>query len=481
MKKKWIRGTVILIVSSFIVKALSFFYKIPYQNIMGDVGFYVYQTVYPLFSVLALMSTYSIPLVTSELLIQGASLNALLKGFVRRFMPIGLMFFFFSPLVAKAFNDRAFTPFFILLSIVVLLTPFLGSYRGSLYCHEETIYKVGIANFIEQAVRVFFIGIALFLFIQGVVTDVYHVAFLSYGAFVLGLLMAFVYLLVTKKKGIETKEAEKTPFFAPSYRRMWILTLSASLLLLINLMDGLTMTRRLEPLVGFDEARRLKGVYDRSLPLIQGALFFVSPLITSYVPYLKKNGKPDRELVEMVLLFALPATVGLFLIYPQLHVLFFRDLVEMASLRLNLLMILLYSLVLSLFAVPCERMMADYVFTVIALGIKYAMNTVLIPHYRLIGAIFGNLSALFSLVFFLLARRWHILRLSHSNLIKILSSALVMGLVVWGIERTPLVYPLVLQVVIGIIVYFVLVWLLNPINIRQDIMAFFRKKGKGSA
>ena len=48
MKSGWMKGTMILTITAFFVKLLSLLYKVPYQNISGDEGLYVFQQVYPL-------------------------------------------------------------------------------------------------------------------------------------------------------------------------------------------------------------------------------------------------------------------------------------------------------------------------------------------------------------------------------------------------------------------------------------------------
>ncbi|RSU08920.1 hypothetical protein CBF29_12730 [Vagococcus elongatus] len=43
-----IRGTYFLAATSLIVKILSAVYRVPFQNIVGDEGFYIFQQVYPI-------------------------------------------------------------------------------------------------------------------------------------------------------------------------------------------------------------------------------------------------------------------------------------------------------------------------------------------------------------------------------------------------------------------------------------------------
>ncbi|MFB8736447.1 oligosaccharide flippase family protein [Bacillus sp. SL00103] len=41
------QGAVILTIAGLLSKVLSAVYRVPFQNIVGDTGFYIYQQVYP--------------------------------------------------------------------------------------------------------------------------------------------------------------------------------------------------------------------------------------------------------------------------------------------------------------------------------------------------------------------------------------------------------------------------------------------------
>ncbi|GAJ27396.1 stage V sporulation protein [Liquorilactobacillus sucicola DSM 21376 = JCM 15457] len=45
------KGTAILTVASVIAKILSAFYRIPFENLVGNTGFYIYQQVYPIYGI----------------------------------------------------------------------------------------------------------------------------------------------------------------------------------------------------------------------------------------------------------------------------------------------------------------------------------------------------------------------------------------------------------------------------------------------
>ncbi len=61
------RGAIILTIASFVTKVLSAFYRIPYQNIAGDIGFYIYQQIYPFYGFCLILATYGFPVIISKM------------------------------------------------------------------------------------------------------------------------------------------------------------------------------------------------------------------------------------------------------------------------------------------------------------------------------------------------------------------------------------------------------------------------------
>ena len=66
-EKNILKGTLILTFAALLIKILSAFYRIPFQNIVGDIGFYIYQQVYPFYGIAVALSTYGFPVVISKL------------------------------------------------------------------------------------------------------------------------------------------------------------------------------------------------------------------------------------------------------------------------------------------------------------------------------------------------------------------------------------------------------------------------------
>jgi len=85
-----IQGALILTIAGIISKILSAFYRIPIQNLTGDLGFYLYQQIYPFIAIVIILTLYSFPAAISQM---GAALGH--KKHDRRFflLPNLLLYF----------------------------------------------------------------------------------------------------------------------------------------------------------------------------------------------------------------------------------------------------------------------------------------------------------------------------------------------------------------------------------------------------
>ncbi|OTE88426.1 polysaccharide biosynthesis protein, partial [Escherichia coli] len=59
--KRTMEGAFILTIASFIAKILSAVYRVPFQNLVGDEGFYVYQQVYPIYGLAMTLALSGLP------------------------------------------------------------------------------------------------------------------------------------------------------------------------------------------------------------------------------------------------------------------------------------------------------------------------------------------------------------------------------------------------------------------------------------
>jgi PST family polysaccharide transporter len=65
--KRTMEGAFILTIASFIAKILSAVYRVPFQNLVGDEGFYVYQQVYPIYGLAMTLALSGLPQFISKL------------------------------------------------------------------------------------------------------------------------------------------------------------------------------------------------------------------------------------------------------------------------------------------------------------------------------------------------------------------------------------------------------------------------------
>ena len=78
-KQSFLHGTLLLAMSTAIVKVIGAFYSIPLNAIIGEVGFGYYSTAYEIYTVLLMISTAGLPVAMSRM-ISAASPEELSMG-----------------------------------------------------------------------------------------------------------------------------------------------------------------------------------------------------------------------------------------------------------------------------------------------------------------------------------------------------------------------------------------------------------------
>src|SRR5699024_2790236 len=67
---KLVRGALLLTLAGLVSKVLSAGYRIPLQNLTGDIGFYIYQQVYPLLGMALVFSLYGFPSAVARITVE---------------------------------------------------------------------------------------------------------------------------------------------------------------------------------------------------------------------------------------------------------------------------------------------------------------------------------------------------------------------------------------------------------------------------
>src|SRR5699024_8471072 len=113
---KMIQGARLLTIAGLLSKVLSATYRIPLQNLTGDIGFFTYQQIYPLIAMVMILGLYGISAAVSKITAERLAVS---KQNYFCFVYAPLFFFLFV--------------FFVFLSSFFII--FICSYTIKLYCN----------------------------------------------------------------------------------------------------------------------------------------------------------------------------------------------------------------------------------------------------------------------------------------------------------------------------------------------------------
>ncbi|MBP1970370.1 PST family polysaccharide transporter [Virgibacillus natechei] len=405
-----VKGALLLTIAGLFSKVLSAGYRIPLQNMTGDIGFYIYQQVYPILGVALVLALYGFPSAISKMMVdlkaEGKNLS-----FTSFYIPIfiillginGALFlflFFNAPSIAGWVGDANLANTYRFAAFAFLLTPFSALLRGVFqgnYQMKPTAYsQIG-----EQFIRVFIIiTAAVVVAVQG--RDFYEVGQAAALASILGGATAILILALffIKEKPV-VRDTSKVPW---NYYIRTILTLGMvaalnhMVLLVIQFADTFTLIPSLMD-YGFTqmEAMEAKGVFDRGQPLIQLGTVLGSSFALALVPSISKQKlerDPDtfHHYISGAMLFsfylAVGATVGLIAIFPEANVLLFQNDKGTVDLQILVIAILLCSLAITASAIlqGLGYMKRTAGFILIAFFIKWICNQLLVPWFGITGS-----------------------------------------------------------------------------------------------
>lgn len=360
MGQSFVKGAAILGAAAFISKLLGVFYRIPYQNMTGDEGLYIYQQVYPLYSTLLVLATAGFPIAVSKLVSERLALGDT-YGAKRVFRlsstvltATGVFFFcvlFFGAETIAAWmgNPEMLTLPIKSVSFALLIVPTMSVMRGYFQGHQNMV-PTAVSQVTEQFVRVFTIIVAAYWVMSRGMDLVYAGAGAVFGA-VTGALAAFVTLLFywRRNQNMQRELAATATVDRAAYERESNATVVKRILYyaipicfgslvlpLLGLVDSFTVANLLERIQGLNslEAAALKGVYDRGQPLIQFSAFFATALSLAIVPAVSEAlAKGQHALVALraeialriTFLFGLPASVGLAVIAEPTNILLYEN------------------------------------------------------------------------------------------------------------------------------------------------------------
>ncbi|MBP2242590.1 PST family polysaccharide transporter [Cytobacillus eiseniae] len=428
----FLKGTLILTVAALIIKVLSAIYRVPFQNMVGDVGFYIYQQVYPFYGVAFVLATSGFPVVISKMYTEHIAKKG--KQDIQSFfiictmvlMAIGLSCFAFLYLgaewLAVQMNDPQLAPLLRMVSITFLIIPVIALFRG---------YFQGVGNMVptavsqvgEQLVRVLLIFLAAFVLIhQGY--DLYIVGSGAVLGSVIGgivsILILFLYYWMGKERPItkiqlgDFKDSGK--IVKSLLTQGLAICISSMLLILMQLADSLNLYAVLVT-TGLDseEAKELKGIYDRGQPLIQLGMVVATSMSLSLVPLITSEKLKEKQglihdkirlALQIGLFIGVGATVGLWSIMKQTNTMLFENSDGSNVLGVLSLLILFTSIIITTMAILQGLGIIYFpaMMVILGFGFKYLLNIILIPPFGTLGAAIASAIALCVIMMVLLYR-----------------------------------------------------------------------------
>ncbi|GAF17686.1 LOW QUALITY PROTEIN: stage V sporulation protein B [Bacillus sp. JCM 19046] len=341
-----IKGAFFLSLAALFAKILSAFYRIPFQNMAGDMGFYVYQQVYPFYGVITILALYGFPVVLSRQVAekkahgkQEEANELVLYSFLGIFLfslIVCVGFLFFARHIAVLIGDESLEPLMRVVGIGFLFLPLLSTLRGVGQGNEE-MEPSAFSHVGEQFMRVFAILIITYLLVD-YHANPYEIGIGAlYGSLIGSVIGCVILTVMTKGKlaTIRNWKLSVRSFFYHNlnlFKQSIFICLNALVLLLFQLVDVFTIVRLLQSVgVVEEQAFLTKGIYDRGQPLLQLGTILTTTVALALVPLLSKsialNKIRDAQMyrdvsMRMAVLIGGGATLLILLMEPINHMLF---------------------------------------------------------------------------------------------------------------------------------------------------------------
>lgn len=406
------QGAIYLSIAAIVIKILSAIYRIPYQNIAGDVGFYVYQQIYPIYGIAIMLSTFGFPVIISKLIGEREHEDdqIMKSAFISLFI-ISLFIFIIlylnASLLAEVMGDINLIIPLKAVSFIFFIIPLLSVLRGYFQGNGEML-PTAVSQVTEQVVRVFVILLLTYFFISNGYGPYVAGTGAAIGS-VIGGLVGFFVLLIFYKKQRQAVKRQRSRF---SFRLVKIIVIqgtmicfSSLILIIFQFVDSVTVLRiLLENGVAIDLAKVSKGVFDRGQPLIQMGTVITTSFSLIVVPLIAKvslEGRQDliRKYSSLALRISFfigaAASIGLVIIIEPTNIMLFKDSIDSVVLAILGMSILFTAVFLTSSAVlhGLNKVYVTVNHVIVGLIVKIILNVLLIPIFGTIGAAVATVSA----------------------------------------------------------------------------------------
>lgn len=369
--KQYAKGVMTLTLAMLFVKVLSMVYRIPFQNLVGDEGFYIYQQVYPFVAVFMTWTASGLAVAISRILSESDEPQQQLMNIMMRYLTalaivLFVLLYSLAEFFATMMGDSGLVPLLKAGSYIALTIPMLALYKG--YAQATgALDVVAKSQVVEQIVRVAIILIGTWL-VMRVGASLYAAGEVATVGTVVGEIAGVLLLYVLmRKQGVRVSFKRST---IPRKRQLHLMkrlaiysvgiSLSSLLLILFQLVDSFTIFEALKRHMSIPAAMAEKGAYDRGQPLVQVGLVLASTLAMAVVPLItnamKRFDKAEAArfmglTYRVSVLIGVAASVGLVLVMPYMNVMMFKTTALSNVLSLYVIQILWLSIIMPMMAV----------------------------------------------------------------------------------------------------------------------------------
>ncbi|OMD35375.1 MULTISPECIES: putative polysaccharide biosynthesis protein [Paenibacillus] len=326
-----LQGAFILSAAAIISKLIGTLQKIPLQNLGGDAVFGIYNTVYPLYTMLLTVAMLGLPAAISKFVAEASAgrrdeegrrillLSALITGISG--LIIGAITYAGAPIIAEWVGNSHVMPALRTSAWGLAVVPVMSAIRGY-FQGLHNMVPTAVSQIVEQSVRVtVMIVLLLYLTSQGAGAESIAAGALlgSAGGGAAGLVIMLLYLrrhhrrVKQEAAAVESQRVRALDAGHGLGSKQGFMGIKAGTLLaygipvmlgalampLIGLVDVFTVPRLLSSDGSEVAAMAQFGVYNRGLPLVQIITMIATSLSVVFIPALAEaKYKGDMKLIE---------------------------------------------------------------------------------------------------------------------------------------------------------------------------------------
>ncbi|MGL5693535.1 MAG: putative polysaccharide biosynthesis protein [Peptostreptococcaceae bacterium] len=340
-KDSFLKGAIILGAAGIIVKVMGAFFRIPLGRLIGSEGMGYYQAAYPVYTLFLTLATAGFPTALAKLVSEKTAIgdhkgaNKIFKVayiilLITGLLAFCLLFFGAEYIVTDLMNNPGAHYAMLAIAPALLFVPAMSSYRGY-FQGKRDMSKIAMSQITEQFFRVI-LGIGLAYYFMKNSGPEMGAAGAIAGA-TIGAVGSIVYLIIAylreskqRKADIKASKRFKDESVSRILKRILVvaipITIGASVMPLVNMMDNVIVIRRLVE-GGFtsEQAVSLFGqLTGMAMAIVNLPSVVTAAIGMSLVPSISesfalgkvaKARKETRSAIKVTLLVVLPCAFGI--------------------------------------------------------------------------------------------------------------------------------------------------------------------------